>query len=73
MIVEEVRNSRRADVRAGDVITAVTSKGQTSDVKSAEQFNKLLVQLDPGTTLTLHVRRGESNLFVTVKGEVSPG
>jgi len=46
VIVEEVRNNRRADVRAGDVITAVTSKGQTTEVKSAEQFNKLLGQLE---------------------------
>jgi serine protease Do len=73
VMIEEVRNSRRADVRAGDVITAVTSRGQTTDVKSTEQFNKVLAQLDPGMTLTLHVRRGESNLFVTVKGEASPG
>ena len=73
MMIEEVRNSRRADVRAGDVITAVTSRGQTTDIKSTEQFNKVLAQLDPGMTLTLHVRRGESNLFVTVRGEASPG
>ena len=73
VMIEEVRNSRRADVRAGDVITAVTSRGQTTDVKSTEQFNKVLAQLDPGMTLTLHVRRGESNLFVTVRGEASPG
>src|SRR5437762_2653949 len=73
VIVEEVRNNRRADVRAGDVITAVTSKGQTSEVRSTEQFNKLLAQLERNTTLTLHVRRGESNLFVTVKGEGAPG
>ncbi|HYT15168.1 MAG TPA: PDZ domain-containing protein, partial [Burkholderiales bacterium] len=73
VIVEEVRNNRRADVRAGDVITAVTSKGQTAEVRSAEQFNKLLAQLERNTTLTLHVRRGESNLFVTVKGEGTPG
>jgi serine protease Do len=73
VIVEEVRNNRRADVRAGDVITAVTSKGQTTEVKSTEQFNKLLAQLERNSTLTLHVRRGESNLFVTVKGEGAPG
>src|SRR5438876_346024 len=73
VIVEEVRNNRRADVRAGDVITAVTSKGQTTEVRSMEQFNKLLAQLERNTTLTLHVRRGESNLFVTVKGEGAPG
>ena len=73
VIVEEVRNARRADVRAGDVITAVTSKGHTIEVKSAEQFNKLLGQFERNATMTLHVRRGESNLFVTVKGESAPG
>ena len=73
VMVEEVRNNRRADVRSGDVITAVTSKGQTTEVRSADQFNKVLAQLDPGTTLTLHVRRGESNLFVTVRGESASG
>ena len=73
VIVEEVRNSRRADVRAGDVITAVTSRGQTTEVRSTEQFNKLLAQLERNATLTLHVRRGESNLFVTVRGEAAPG
>ena len=69
VIVEDVRNNRRADVRTGDVITAVTSKGQTTDLKSVEQFNKLLAQLERNATMTLHVRRGESNLFVTVKGD----
>ena len=73
VIVEEVRNSRRADVRAGDLITAVTSKGHTVEVRSVEQFTKLLAQLDRNSTMTLHVRRGESNLFVTVKGENAPG
>jgi serine protease Do len=73
VMVEQIRNNRRADVRTGDLITAVTSRGQTTEVKSTEQFNKVLAQLDLGTTLTLHVRRGESNLFVTVKGEAAPG
>jgi serine protease Do len=73
VVVEEVRNNRRADVRVGDVITAVTSKGQTTDVSSTEQFNKLLGQLERNSTLTLHVRRGESNLFVTVKGDGAAG
>ena len=73
VMVEEVQNSRRADVRAGDVITAVTAKGRTTEVKSSEQFNRYLAQLERSTTLTLHIRRGESNLFVTVKGESGPG
>jgi serine protease Do len=73
VIVEDVRNNRRADVRPGDVITAVTGKGQTTDLKSAEQFNRLLAQLDRTSTITLHLRRGDTNLFVTVKGESAPG
>src|SRR5260221_13733177 len=73
VIVEEVRNNRRADVRAGDVITAVTSRGHTTEMRSTDHFNKLLGQLERNAVLTRHVRRGESNLFVTVKGEGAPG
>ena len=71
--VEDVRANSRADVRPGDVITAVTSKGRTTELKSADQFNRLLAQIDRNTALTLHVRRGESNLFVTVKGDSAAG
>jgi serine protease Do len=73
VFVEEVRQSVRADLRPGDVIMAVTTKGQTTELKSAEQFNKLLSQVDRSTTLTLHVRRGESNLFVPIRGETARG
>ncbi|MSQ72966.1 MAG: DegQ family serine endoprotease [Betaproteobacteria bacterium] len=74
VIVEDVRTTaRRIEVRPGDVITAVTSKGQTLELKSAELFNKYLTQTDKSATLTLHVRRGESNLFVTVRGEGAAG
>ena len=73
VFVGDVRPNVRADVRAGDVITAVTSKGQTTEVRTAEQFNKLVSQPDRNVTLTLHVRRGESNVFVTVRGESAGG
>jgi serine protease Do len=73
VIVEDVRANSRADVRPGDVITAVTTKGHTTELRSAEQFNKLVAQIDRNTALTLHVRRGESNLFVTVKGDGAAG
>jgi serine protease Do len=73
VVVDDVRANSRADVRPGDVITAVTSKGQTTELRSAEQFNKLLSQIDRNTALTLHVRRGESTLFVTVKGDSAAG
>jgi serine protease Do len=73
VVVEDVRANSRADVRPGDVITAVTSKGHTTELRSAEQFNRLVAQIDRNTALTLHVRRGESNLFVTVKGDSAAG
>jgi len=69
VVVEEVRGQPRGDVRAGDIITSVTTKGQTTEVKSADQFNKLLTGLDKGATLTLQVRRADTNLFVTVRIE----
>ena len=72
-VVEDIRQNVRADVRPGDVITAVTSKGHTTEIKSADQFNKLLVQLERDSTMTLHVRRGEATLFVTVRGETGRG
>ncbi len=73
VVVEDVRPNARADVRTGDVITAVTSKGHTTELRSVDQFNKLVAQIDRNTALTLHVRRGESNLFVTIKGDNAAG
>jgi serine protease Do len=71
--VDDVRGQPRGDVRQGDVITAITGKGQTTEIKSADQFNKLVNGLDRGTTITLHVRRGESNVFVTIRGDTGRG
>ena len=73
VVVEEVKQDARGDVRTGDVIIAVTSRGQTTDIASAEQLNKLLSQIDRNAVLTLHVKRGESNLFVTIRGETPRG
>ena len=72
-VVDEVRNQPRGDVRAGDVIVAVTAKGSTTDIKSAKQFNEVLAGLDKGTTITLQIRRGEANIFATIRGETSGG
>jgi serine protease Do len=72
-VVDEVRNQPRGDVRAGDVVVAVTAKGSTTDIKSAKQFNDVLAGLDKGTTITLQIRRGEANIFATIRGETSGG
>jgi serine protease Do len=73
VLVDEVREQPRADIRAGDVIVALTAKGTTTELKSAKQFNDLVASLDKGTTLTLQIRRGEANIFATIRGETSGG
>jgi len=51
---------RRAGVRRGDVILAVNNQ----DVKSVEQFNQLMGQLDKGRIVALLIRRGANSLYV---------
>jgi serine protease Do len=69
VVVDEVRGEPRGDVRPGDVILSLTAKGVSTDLSSADQFNKLLAKLEKSTTLTLQIRRGEINVFATIKGE----
>ncbi|HJW25309.1 MAG TPA: DegQ family serine endoprotease [Rhodocyclaceae bacterium] len=69
LLIEDVRGSTsRADLRPGDVVLAVISKGATTEVKTVEQFNKLLAQFDKSASVTLLVRRGDMQTFVTIKG-----
>ena len=69
LLVEEVRNgATHGDLRPGDIILALISRGAQNEVKSVEQFNKLLATLDKAATLTLLVRRGENQTFITLKG-----
>lgn len=68
VLVEDVRNGSRADLRVGDVILALTARGMTTEVRAVDQFNKLLGQMDKSATFTLLVRRGENQVFVTLKG-----
>lgn len=69
LLIEDVRGgTARADLRPGDVILALISKGATTEIKTAEQFNKLLAQFDKSANITLLVRRGEMQTFITIKG-----
>jgi serine protease Do len=69
LIVEEVRNGgTRTELRSGDIILAAIIKGVKSDVKSLPQFNELLQGVDKSATITLLVRRGDSQTFITIKG-----
>lgn len=69
LLIEDVRGvGARADLKPGDILIAVISKGATTEVKSVEQLNKLLSQFEKGANVTLLIRRGEMQTFVTIKG-----
>jgi serine protease Do len=73
LVVVDVRPDARADVRRGDVILKVVHNGQHTDLKTSEQFNRLLAGLDKNAVITLQVRRGENTAFVTVTGLADKG
>ncbi|MCL2022213.1 MAG: DegQ family serine endoprotease [Betaproteobacteria bacterium] len=69
LVIEEIRsNAARADLRVGDIILAVVQKGVSHEAKSVEQINKLLAPLGKNANVTLLIRRGEQQIFVTLKG-----
>ncbi len=69
LLVEDVRaNGSRVDLRPGDVILAAVHKGSSTEAKTVDQFNKLLSQFDKSATVTLLVKRGEQQTYITLKG-----
>ncbi len=69
LFIEDIRsNVVRADLRTRDVILALISRGISTEIKSIDQFNKMLAQLDKSAHVTLLIRRGEVQTFVTIKG-----
>jgi serine protease Do len=68
LVVEEVREGGRGELRQGDVILAVVQRGVQTDIRSLDQFNSLLSKQDKGSSVTLLVRRGDAQTFVTIKG-----
>ncbi len=73
LVVTDVRADARAEVRKGDVLVTLVHKGQHVELKSVEQFNRLLAGMDKTAVITLQVRRGESTAFVTVSGLADKG
>ena len=73
IVVTDVRPDAKADVRKGDVLRTVVHKGQHTELRSVEQFNRLLSGLDKNAVITLQVRRGESTAFVTISGLADKG
>ncbi len=69
LLVEDIRgNAARADLRPGDIILALIARGESTEIKSIDQFNRLLAQFDKTANVTLLVKRGELQTFVTIRG-----
>ncbi len=66
LIVEEVRDGR-SELRQGDILLAVIQRGVQTELRSIEQFNELLAKQGRGAPLTLLVRRGDTQTFVTLR------
>ena len=73
LVVNEVRPDAKADVRKGDILLTIVHRGQHTELKSVDQFNKLLAGLDKNAVITLQLRRGESTAFVTIAGMTDKG
>ena len=67
VVVEDVQAGGHVGLQPGDVILAMISKGVQKDVKSVEQFNGLVANVDKNGTLTLLVKRGDAQVFLTLK------
>ena len=64
IMVVDVRPGGRVDLRPGDVILAISARGDTQDIRSVQQFNQLMSQLDNKIPATLLIRRSNVQIFV---------
>jgi serine protease Do len=66
LVIEDIR-SGGDNLETGDVILEIRSKGQVIEVKTPDQFNAFLAKMEKNSSVTLLVRRGDAQLFITVK------
>ena len=66
ILVVDIRPGSRVDLRPGDIILALTAKGETQDIRSVQQFNQLIAQMDGKAPSTLLIRRSNVQIFVPI-------
>ena len=67
VLVENVTDAVRGNVRPGDVILAVVTRGQTTAAKTVEQVNALLLTLEKGAAVTLRLQRGNQEFYASLR------
>ena len=65
--VENITGGVRSDLRIGDVILAVIARGKQTPVSTLDQFNSILSSMEPKIGLTVLVRRGTNQTFLTLR------
>ncbi|MDR0997112.1 MAG: DegQ family serine endoprotease [Zoogloeaceae bacterium] len=65
--VEAVGNDSPSELRRGDVLLAFIAKGVPTELTSSAQLAQLLVPVPKGGNITLLVRRGEVQTFLSFK------
>jgi serine protease Do len=64
--IEQIQSSTR-NLQEGDVILALVNKGAITELTSVAQFNQLLSKIEPGSNVTLQIRRGENMAFLSAR------
>ncbi len=69
VVVDALRSAsaRASEIQSGDAILALVNKGVRTDIRSVDQFNRLVGALDLGQTVTLLVLRGDVQTFVPLR------
>ena len=67
VLVEDVTDVVRGNVRPGDIILAVVTRGQTTAAKTVEQVNALLLTLAKGGAVTLRLQRGRQEFYASLR------
>ena len=69
VVVEALRSpsARASEIQAGDAILAIVNRGVRTDLRSAEQFGRVVAALEAGQAVTLLVQRGDTQTFVPVR------
>ncbi|MBU0600843.1 MAG: DegQ family serine endoprotease [Gammaproteobacteria bacterium] len=65
--VEDVTGGARSELRPGDIILAVIARGKQTAVSTLEQFNALLSSMERKVGMTVLVRRGDNQTFLTLR------
>ena len=66
--IKDVRGiAARAQLQGGDLIVAATRKGLPVEFRSVDQFNRFAATVDRGESVSLLVRRGDTQSFVSLR------